>query len=108
MALREAAAGYLDHLAVERGTARNTLDSYKRDLRRYSEHLARMGVASLADVTEPHVTEFLAALREGDSDHPPLAASSAPRYCWPGARSCWASRRRWPRTSSQPGATPIG
>ena len=79
MALRDATAGYLDHLAVERGTARNTLDSYARDLRRYTEHLARMGVTALADVTEPHVTEFLAALREGDSDHPPLAASSAAR-----------------------------
>jgi integrase/recombinase XerD len=79
VALREATAGYLDHLAVERGTARNTLDSYARDLRRYGEHLARMGVTSLADVTEPHVTDFLAALREGDSDHPPLAASSAAR-----------------------------
>ncbi|MEV6611288.1 MULTISPECIES: site-specific tyrosine recombinase XerD [unclassified Kutzneria] len=79
MALREATAGYLDHLAVERGTARNTLDSYARDLRRYGEHLATKGVASLAEVTEPHVTEFLAALREGDADHPPLAASSAAR-----------------------------
>ena len=79
MALREAAAAYLDHLAVERGTARNTLDSYARDLRRYGEHLASKGVTSLAEVAELHVTEFLAALREGDPDHPPLAASSAAR-----------------------------
>jgi integrase/recombinase XerD len=64
---------------VERGTARNTLDSYARDLRRYTEHLARAGVASLAEVAEQHVTEFLAALREGDAEHPPLAASSAAR-----------------------------
>ena len=64
---------------MERGTARNTLDSYARDLRRYTEHLARAGVAGLAEVTEPHVTEFLAALREGDAEHPPLAASSAAR-----------------------------
>ena len=79
MALRDATAGYLDHLAVERGTARNTLDSYARDLRRYGEHLASKGVTSLAEVAELHVTEFLAALREGDPDHPPLAASSAAR-----------------------------
>lgn len=69
-------AGYLDHLAVERGTARNTLDSYRRDLRRYSEYL---GSTDFAAVTEQKVAEFLAALREGDDQHPPLAASSAAR-----------------------------
>jgi integrase/recombinase XerD len=70
---------YLDHLAVERGTARNTLDSYARDLRRYTAHLARAGVGDLRGVTEAEVTAFGAALREGDGEHPPLAASSAAR-----------------------------
>jgi integrase/recombinase XerD len=74
-----ALAGYLDHLVVERGTARNTLESYRRDLRRYLTHLAGLGVRDLAEVTEPQVTAFLVALREGDADHPPLAASSAAR-----------------------------
>ncbi|SMD27023.1 site-specific tyrosine recombinase XerD [Kibdelosporangium aridum] len=69
-------AGYLDHLAVERGTARNTLDSYRRDLARYQEYL---GETDLAAITEQTVAEFLAVLREGDDDHPPLAASSAAR-----------------------------
>ncbi|MBP2324750.1 integrase/recombinase XerD [Kibdelosporangium banguiense] len=69
-------AGYLDHLAVERGTARNTLDSYSRDLRRYADYL---GTTDFAAVTEQRVAEFLAVLREGDSEHPPLAASSAAR-----------------------------
>ncbi|UVS78336.1 Tyrosine recombinase XerD [Actinokineospora sp. UTMC 2448] len=71
--------GYLDHLAVERGTAANTLDGYTRDLRRYRDHLSGHGVDDLADVTERHVSAFLAALREGTEDHPPLAASSAAR-----------------------------
>ena len=31
---------YLDHLSVERGLAANTLVSYRRDLRRYLDHLA--------------------------------------------------------------------
>jgi integrase/recombinase XerD len=66
-------------LAVERGTSRNTLDGYTRDLRRYDEHLATLGVAALAAVTEAHVSAFLAVLREGGGDHPPLAASSAAR-----------------------------
>jgi integrase/recombinase XerD len=71
--------GYLDHLAVERGTARNTLDGYARDLRRYADHLACSGVDALKDVAEWHVSAFLAALREGTGEHPPLAASSAAR-----------------------------
>jgi len=70
---------YLDHLAVERGTARNTLQAYSRDLHRYLFYLADHGITDLPAVTESHVTGFLAALREGDPEHPPLAASSAAR-----------------------------
>ncbi|MBC6451404.1 site-specific tyrosine recombinase XerD [Actinokineospora xionganensis] len=70
---------YLDHLAVERGTSPNTLDGYTRDLRRYLDHLAADGIRDVADVGERHVSAFLAKLREGDADHPPLAASSAAR-----------------------------
>ncbi len=72
-------ASYLDHLAVERGTARNTLDSYARDLRRYAAHLGHAGVDDFREVTEAEVTAFGAALREGDDEHPPLAASSSAR-----------------------------
>jgi integrase/recombinase XerD len=68
---------YLAHLAVERGVAANTLAAYGRDLRRYLEHLG--GVDRLGDVSEAQVSGFLAALREGDADHPPLSASSAAR-----------------------------
>nr|WP_157529418.1 site-specific tyrosine recombinase XerD [Kibdelosporangium sp. MJ126-NF4]CEL23382.1 Site-specific recombinase XerD [Kibdelosporangium sp. MJ126-NF4] len=69
-------AGYLDHLAVERATARNTLDSYRRDLARYADYLGRVDFAA---VTEQTVAEFLAVLREGDDEHQPLAASSTAR-----------------------------
>ena len=72
-------SAYLDHLAVERGTARNTLDSYARDLRRYNEYLSRCGVAELDQVTEAHVSSFLAALRDGSYGGRPLAPSSAAR-----------------------------
>ncbi|HEV7650574.1 MAG TPA: site-specific tyrosine recombinase XerD [Actinophytocola sp.] len=78
-ALTAAVAGYLDHLAVERGTSRNTLDGYTRDLRRYAAHLTASGVTDLSAVGEEHVSAFLAVLREGDGSHPPLAASSAAR-----------------------------
>jgi integrase/recombinase XerD len=71
--------GYLDHLTVERGLAANTIASYRRDLRRYTHYLAAAGVRGLAEVAESDVSGFLAALREGDDDHPPLSATSAAR-----------------------------
>ena len=70
---------YLDHLAVERGLAGNTLASYRRDLRRYLRFLQGRGLSDLAEVGEQTVSEFLMHLREGDEDHPPLSASSAGR-----------------------------
>ncbi|HEY5201885.1 MAG TPA: site-specific tyrosine recombinase XerD [Acidothermaceae bacterium] len=70
---------YLDHLAVERGLAKNTLSSYRRDLRRYLDFLAQHERDDLSQVTEADVAAFLAALRLGDSEHPPLSASSAGR-----------------------------
>ena len=77
--LRAAFAGYLDHLAVERGTARSTLDSYARDLRRYGAHLAESGVHELREVGAGHLAEFTAELREGAAQRPALAQSSAAR-----------------------------
>jgi integrase/recombinase XerD len=70
---------WLTHLDVERGMSRNTLAAYRRDLARWTTHLTSLGVERPQDVRESHVAEFLARLREGDPDHPPLAASSAAR-----------------------------
>jgi integrase/recombinase XerD len=75
----EAVRRYLDHLTVERGLARHTLEAYRRDLERYAAVLGVAGRASIDDVTTPDVAAFLAGLREGDESHPPLAASSAGR-----------------------------
>jgi integrase/recombinase XerD len=77
--LQEALRAYLDHLTVERGLAPNTLSSYRRDLRRYLAHLGSREVRAPADVSEADVSAFLVALREGDEEHPPLAANSAGR-----------------------------
>jgi integrase/recombinase XerD len=74
-----AVTGYLEHLVVERGLARNTIESYRRDLRRYESSLAGRGKARLGDVTPADVAEFLASLREGDAEHGALAVSSAAR-----------------------------
>ena len=72
---------YLDHLTIERGVAANTISSYRRDLRRYNEHLNLRGIHDLRDVTEIDVSEFLVALRKGDTDTGamPLSAVSAAR-----------------------------
>jgi integrase/recombinase XerD len=71
--------GYLDHLAVERGVAANTLSSYGRDLQRYAQYLSTQGVSGLDQVQAHQVSGFLAYLREGDAEHPPLSATSAGR-----------------------------
>ncbi|MFE3546750.1 site-specific tyrosine recombinase XerD [Nocardia sp. NPDC059177] len=70
---------YLDHLAVERGAARNTLGAYRRDLARYQRFLDQRGIASLTAVVQGDVAEFTMALRSGGADHPPLAAGSVAR-----------------------------
>jgi integrase/recombinase XerD len=77
--LTAALRGYLDHLAVERGVARNTLLSYRRDLQRYLLFLAAAGRSRVADVTAADVSQFLVCLRTGADGRPPLAASSAAR-----------------------------
>jgi integrase/recombinase XerD len=71
--------GYLDHLAVERGVAANTLASYRRDLGRYVDYLAGRGLDALDAVGVVDVGGFVAHLREGDEGHPPLSAASAAR-----------------------------
>jgi len=71
--------GYLDHLAVERGVARNTLLSYRRDLQRYLQFLTLSGRSSVAEITAQDVSDFLVDLRTGSADRPPLAPSSAAR-----------------------------
>ena len=69
---------WLTHLGVERGVSANTSASYRRDLRRYLEHLAGHGVTDPAAVTPALVADFVVALREGRGGRP-LAASSAGR-----------------------------
>ncbi len=70
---------FLDHQAVERGAATNTLLSYRRDLARYVAYLDAQGIRAITDVRATTVGAFLAQLREGDAEHQPLSASSAAR-----------------------------
>src|SRR5664279_3788750 len=77
--LTRSTRGWLDHLRVERGAAENTLSSYRRDIGRYGQFLDGRGISDPAAVCESDVTEFLASLREGTPERPPLSASSAAR-----------------------------
>lgn len=77
--LERAIRGWLDHLRVERGLSQHTLRAYARDLDRYRLHLLARGICDPSAVTENDVSAFLAHLRQGDQEHPPLAASSAAR-----------------------------
>jgi integrase/recombinase XerD len=74
-----AVSQYVAHLTVERGLAKNSLASYRRDLSRYQSFLTEVGVHAPDEVTEGHVLAFLGRLREGDEEHQPLAPSSAAR-----------------------------
>lgn len=63
---------------MERGVSRHTLSAYRRDLRRYVDHLAGQGVTSVDEVTAQQVGDFAARLREG------VPAPSEPRRTGPG------------------------
>jgi integrase/recombinase XerD len=71
-----AVRAYLDHLAVERALAANTLAAYRRDLGRYVERLTASGIDDLDTVGAGTVAAHLAALRAGPT---PLSAASAAR-----------------------------
>lgn len=76
--VEDAVATWLEHLTVEVGASAHTVAGYRRDLRRYAEYLACLGVRELAAVRPEHVSGFAAALRSG-GDRPALAPASVAR-----------------------------
>jgi integrase/recombinase XerD len=70
---------YLDHLAVERGLAGNTIAAYRRDLFRYAEHLRSRDISRLSEVTEQDIAGYLRALRQDLSVASSARAVSAVR-----------------------------
>ncbi|MHB8511425.1 MAG: site-specific tyrosine recombinase XerD [Actinomycetota bacterium] len=57
---------YLDHLAVERGVAPNTVAAYRRDLRLYLGDLALRSIDHPKDVTETDVGSFVQDLANSE------------------------------------------
>jgi len=77
---------YLDHLTVERGMSRHTVAAYRRDLHRYANYLAELGVTDSSQVSSAMIGNYGARLREGraapDGDgwiEAPLANASVAR-----------------------------
>ena len=64
LSLDEAVDLFLDHIKVERGLARLTLDAYGRDLAKFTAFLADRGRADIDDVTALDVIDFLAMMTE--------------------------------------------
>nr|MBA3500943.1 tyrosine-type recombinase/integrase [Deltaproteobacteria bacterium] len=64
LSLEEGVDLYLDHLKVERGLSKNTLEAYGRDLARFTQFVAERGRADVDDVNTLDVTEFLLSLMD--------------------------------------------
>jgi integrase/recombinase XerD len=64
---------YLDHLRIEGGLARNTIDAYRRDLAKFQSYLEREGVRALERVTSASLRKFLAVLRAAKLSSPSSA-----------------------------------
>jgi integrase/recombinase XerD len=69
--------GYLRHLTVERGLARNSITSYRRDLTIYAGWLDEHGFDGPGAVGEQDLADFVRYL--GTDRDPPLATSSIAR-----------------------------
>lgn len=67
--------GYLRHISIERGLAKNTFNSYRRDLSKYAEFLEESGLPGAESASELHIAQFgeLLASKHG------LSASSVAR-----------------------------
>ncbi|MFT7695400.1 MAG: integrase/recombinase XerD [Candidatus Latescibacterota bacterium] len=55
---------FLLSMERDKGLSLNTLDAYRRDLRRYLHQLAERGISSPEAIQQEHVTQFLHGLRD--------------------------------------------
>lgn len=67
--------GYLDYLLLEKGLSSNTLEAYRRDMKRYGQFVMVRGLASWEEVTSDVLVDYLERMR-GDG----LSPSSMNRH----------------------------
>ena len=96
---RGVARQFLDHLTIERGASRNTVESYRRDLRRYVAFLEARGIDAIDAVTVGTIEEYVTAMRTGADGGRALAASSTGRAV--------AALRGLHRFAHEEGLTPV-
>ena len=66
MELGSSVGRFLDHLSVERGLSRNTLEAYRRDLARYARFLEELGIEDPASAGEPEIAAFIQHLSRSE------------------------------------------
>lgn len=66
--LRSDTERFLEHLAVERGLSTNTLQAYRRDLRRYVAFLTSWGIQDVPGVTDEAVGAYVVQLSSSTHD----------------------------------------
>ena len=55
---------FLYHLSLERGLSPNTIDSYKRDLKRYIKHLQSLRIKSLDKIKTQYISKLILKLNK--------------------------------------------
>lgn len=55
---------FIDYLRVEKGLAKNSLEAYTRDIRRYFVFLQKQGITNPVKITRTHISDFLFSMRQ--------------------------------------------